>query len=161
MITCSLAGKDGPAGQFLEQFPREFTRFQTVDANTNPNALFPSLKEYYNPNQSMLELVFSPIEEWISKSDEDIIDATMKELANLFPDEIAADGSKGKVLEYHVVKTPRSVYKTVPNYEPRQPPLQKSPIEGFYTTGDYTKQKCQSSSEQLITSSRIEREPKV
>ncbi|XP_031287918.1 15-cis-phytoene desaturase, chloroplastic/chromoplastic-like isoform X1 [Pistacia vera] len=25
--------------------------------------------EYYNPNQSMLELVFAPAEEWISRSD--------------------------------------------------------------------------------------------
>lgn len=55
----------------------------------------------------MLELVFAPAEEWISCSDADIIEATMKELAKLFPDEIAADGSKAKILKYHVVKTPR------------------------------------------------------
>ncbi|BBG93476.1 phytoene desaturase 3 [Prunus dulcis] len=71
-------------------------------------------KEYYNPNQSMLELVFAPAEEWISCSDSEIIDATLKELAKLFPDEIAADQSKAKILKYRVVKTPRSVYKTVP-----------------------------------------------
>lgn len=56
----------------------------------------------------MLELVFAPAEEWISRSDSDIIDATMNELARLFPDEIAADQSKAKILKYHVVKTPRS-----------------------------------------------------
>ena len=55
----------------------------------------------------MLELVFAPAEKWISRSDEDIIEATMTELAKLFPDEIAADGSKAKILKYHVVKTPR------------------------------------------------------
>lgn len=55
----------------------------------------------------MLELVFAPAEEWVSQSDEEIIDATMKELAKLFPDEIAADQSKAKILKYHVVKTPR------------------------------------------------------
>lgn len=55
----------------------------------------------------MLELVFAPAEEWISCSDEEIIDATMKELSKLFPDEIAADQSKAKILKYHVVKTPR------------------------------------------------------
>lgn len=66
-----------------------------------------SLQEYYNPNQSMLELVFAPAEEWISCSDSEIIDATLKELAKLFPDEIAADQSKAKILKYHVVKTPR------------------------------------------------------
>lgn len=65
------------------------------------------MQEYYSPNQSMLELVFAPAEEWISQSDEEIIDATMKELAKLFPDEIAADQSKAKLLKYHIVKTPR------------------------------------------------------
>lgn len=65
------------------------------------------MQEYYSPNQSMLELVFAPAEEWISRSDSEIIEATMKELAKLFPDEIAADQSKAKILKYHVVKTPR------------------------------------------------------
>lgn len=65
------------------------------------------MQEYYNPNQSMLELVFAPAEEWIARSDLEIIDATMKELAKLFPDEISADQSKAKVIKYHIVKTPR------------------------------------------------------
>jgi 15-cis-phytoene desaturase len=55
----------------------------------------------------MLELVFAPADKWITRSDEDIIDATMGELAKLFPNEIAADQSKAKILKYHVVKTPR------------------------------------------------------
>lgn len=111
-------------------------------------------KEYYDPNRSMLELVFAPAEEWISRSDSDIIDATMKELAKLFPDEIAADQSKAKILKYHVVKTPRSVYKTVPNCEPCRP-LQKSPIEGFYLSGDYTKQKYLASMEGAVLSGKL------
>ncbi|XP_030553180.1 15-cis-phytoene desaturase, chloroplastic/chromoplastic [Rhodamnia argentea] len=111
-------------------------------------------KEYYNPNQSMLELVFAPAEEWISRSDEEIIEATMKELSKLFPDEIAADQSKAKILKYHVVKTPRSVYKTVPDCEPCRP-LQKSPIEGFYLAGDYTKQKYLASMEGAVLSGKF------
>ncbi|CAN1346787.1 15-cis-phytoene desaturase, chloroplastic/chromoplastic [Linum perenne] len=91
-------------------------------------------KEYYDPNKSMLELVFAPAEEWISRSDSEIIEATMKELAKLFPDEISADQSKAKIVKYHVVKTPRSVYKTVPDCEPCRP-LQRSPVEGFYLAG--------------------------
>ena len=70
-------------------------------------SLFIVVQEYYNPNQSMLELVFAPAEEWVSCSDSEIIEATMKELAKLFPDEISEDQSKAKVLKYHVVKTPR------------------------------------------------------
>lgn len=111
-------------------------------------------KEYYNPNQSMLELVFAPAEEWISSSDEEIIDATMKELAKLFPDEISVDQSKAKILKYHVVKTPRSVYKTVPDCEPCRP-LQRSPVEGFYLAGDYTKQKYLASMEGAVLSGKL------
>ncbi|CAK7348922.1 unnamed protein product [Dovyalis caffra] len=111
-------------------------------------------KEYYDPNRSMLELVFAPAEEWISCSDSEIIDATMGELAKLFPDEISADQSKAKILKYHVVKTPRSVYKTVPNCEPNRP-LQRSPIEGFYLAGDYTKQKYLASMEGAVLSGKF------
>ncbi|KAL9360734.1 hypothetical protein Peur_048857 [Populus x canadensis] len=111
-------------------------------------------KEYYDPKQSMLELVFAPAEEWISRSDSEIIDATMGELAKLFPDEISTDQSKAKIVKYHVVKTPRSVYKTVPNCEPCRP-LQRSPIEGFYLSGDYTKQKYLASMEGAVLSGKL------
>ncbi|KAG7547658.1 FAD/NAD(P)-binding domain superfamily [Arabidopsis suecica] len=111
-------------------------------------------KEYYDPNRSMLELVFAPAEEWISRTDSDIIDATMKELEKLFPDEISADQSKAKILKYHVVKTPRSVYKTIPNCEPCRP-LQRSPIQGFYLAGDYTKQKYLASMEGAVLSGKF------
>ncbi|KAI0495678.1 hypothetical protein KFK09_021981 [Dendrobium nobile] len=111
-------------------------------------------KEYYDPNRSMLELVFAPAEEWISRSDSDIVDATMIELAKLFPDEISADQSKAKILKYHVVKTPRSVYKNVPNCEPCRP-LQRTPIEGFYLAGDYTKQKYLASMEGAVLSGKL------
>ena len=42
-------------------------------------------KEYEDPKQSMLELVFAPAKDWISRSDEDIIQATLEELKKLFP----------------------------------------------------------------------------
>ncbi|KAF9688333.1 hypothetical protein SADUNF_Sadunf02G0186600 [Salix dunnii] len=111
-------------------------------------------KEYYDPKQSMLELVFAPAEEWISRSDSEIIDATMGELARLFPDEISTDQSKAKIVKYHVVKTPRSVYKTIPDCEPCRP-LQRSPIEGFYLAGDYTKQKYLASMEGAVLSGKL------
>ncbi|KAJ6956358.1 hypothetical protein NC652_007437 [Populus alba x Populus x berolinensis] len=111
-------------------------------------------KEYYDPKQSMLELVFAPAEEWISRSDSEIIDAAMGELAKLFPDEISTDQSKAKIVKYHVVKTPRSVYRTVPNCEPCRP-LQRSPIEGFYLSGDYTKQKYLASMEGAVLSEKL------
>ncbi|KAK6911779.1 Amine oxidase [Dillenia turbinata] len=111
-------------------------------------------KEYYDPNKSMLELVFAPAKEWISRTDSEIIHATMEELAKLFPDEISMDQSKAKILKYHIVRTPRSVYKTIPNCEPCRP-LQRSPIEGFYLAGDYTKQKYLASMEGAVLSGKL------
>ena len=71
-------------------------------------------KEYYDPEKSMLELVFAPCSplaggntNWMTKTDDEIIAATMKELERLFPLEIAADGSKAKLLKFAVVRTPR------------------------------------------------------
>ena len=95
-------------------------------------------KEYYDPEASMLELVFAPCSplaggnvNWIGKSDEEIIDATMGELARLFPTEIAADdkwpatknqGPQGqaKLRKYAVVKVPRSVYAAIPGMDESQ-----------------------------------------
>jgi len=111
-------------------------------------------KEYYDTEKSMLELVFAPAEKWIGRSDEDIIEATMKELERLFPGEIAADQSKAKIRKYKVVKTPLSVYKTVPGCEECRP-SQKTPIENFYLSGDYTKQKYLASMEGAIYSGKL------
>ncbi|GER42214.1 phytoene desaturase [Striga asiatica] len=40
-------------------------------------------------------------------SNEEIIEATVKELAKLFPDDISTDLSKAKILKYHTVKALR------------------------------------------------------
>ena len=79
--------------------------------------------EYYNPNQSILELVFAPTEEWISCTDSEIIDATMGEHAKLLPDEISADQSKAKIVKYHVIKIPRLDYKLFKRHVVKTPRL--------------------------------------
>lgn len=48
----------------------------------------------------------------------------------------------------------RSVYKTIPNCEPCRP-LQRSPIQGFYLAGDYTKQKYLASMEGAVLSGKF------
>ncbi|HEY9836274.1 MAG TPA: 15-cis-phytoene desaturase, partial [Vampirovibrionales bacterium] len=91
-------------------------------------------REYANPDRSMLELVLAPAKDWISKTDEEIVTATLKELENLFPDRFCGN-KPAKLIKYHVVKTPRSVYKATPgrqNYRPSQ----ITPIPNFYLTGD-------------------------
>ncbi|EWM23892.1 phytoene desaturase [Nannochloropsis gaditana] len=96
-------------------------------------------KGYQDDEKSMLELVFAPAKDWIGKSDEDIVAATMEELYRLFPTELSADGSKAKLVKSAVVKTPRSVYTPLPGKEAFRPD-QRTPVGNFYLAGDYTKQ---------------------
>ena len=57
-----------------------------------------------------------------------------------FPIQIAADGSKAKLLKASVVKTPRSVYAASPGRNKFRP-QQRSPISNFFLAGDWTSQK--------------------
>lgn len=113
-------------------------------------------KEYFDTEKSMLELVFAPADEWVGKSDEAIVAATMKELERLFPTEIRADEREGfaKLRKTKVVKTPRSVYRAIAGREDYRP-LQRSPYERFYLAGDYTKQKYLASMEGAILSGKL------
>jgi 15-cis-phytoene desaturase len=102
--------------------------------------------EYADAERSMLELVFAPCDEragsdvnWIAKSDQDIVDATVAELRRLFPNEIKADGTGAKVVKHAVVKTPRSVYAAIPGRNKFRP-SQRTPIENFTLAGDFTSQ---------------------
>ncbi|MEG3851081.1 15-cis-phytoene desaturase [Microcoleus sp. herbarium19] len=108
-------------------------------------------REYANPDKSMLELVLAPAKDWIGKSDEDIVAATMVELEKLFPDQIP---EPAKVLKYHVVKTPRSVYKATPGRQECRP-SQTTPISNFYLTGDYTMQRYLASMEGAVLSGKL------
>ena len=140
-------------------FVPKLTKKKTLDLNSlstlstkNKNLL--SCKEYADDNRSMLELVFAPAHDWIGRPDAEIVDATMLELERLFPTEISADGSKAKQRKSIVVKTPMSVYKTIPNCEPARP-LQRSPVANFYLAGDYTKQKYLASMEGAVLSGKL------
>jgi 15-cis-phytoene desaturase len=108
-------------------------------------------KEYANPDRSMLELVLAPAKDWVSKSDEEIVAATMAELEKLFPDEIP---HRAKLLKSHVVKTPRSVYKATPGRQACRP-NQVTSIPNFYLTGDYTMQRYLASMEGAVLSGKL------
>jgi len=54
--------------------------------------------------------------------------------------QIAADGSKAKLLKYAVVRTPRSVYAAIPGRNKFRP-SQRTPIPNFTLAGDWTSQK--------------------
>jgi len=129
-------------------------------------------KEYEDPDASMIELVFAPCSplaggnvNWISKTDEEIIDATMGELARLFPTEIAADEkwpatknqgpeAKATLRKYVVVKVPRSVYAAIPGRN-KYRPSQVSPIPGFTMAGDWTSQKFLGSMEGAVLGGKL------
>jgi 15-cis-phytoene desaturase len=108
-------------------------------------------KEYSNPDKSMLELVLAPAKDWVSKTDEEIVDATMAELAKLFPQYIP---SPAKLLKSKVVKTPRSVYMATPGRQAHRP-NQRTPIQNFYLTGDYTMQRYLASMEGAVLSGKL------
>lgn len=110
-------------------------------------------REYANPDRSMLELVLAPAEEWIGRSDEDIVAATLAELKNLFPDHFGGD-NQAQLLKYHVVKTPRSVYRATPGCQQYRP-SQVSPISNFFLTGDYTMQRYLASMEGAVLSGKL------
>ncbi|MEB3304918.1 MAG: 15-cis-phytoene desaturase [Cyanobacteriota bacterium] len=110
-------------------------------------------KEYADPDRSMLELVFAPAKEWIGKSDADIVAATMEELKRLFPQHFATD-QPAQLRKSIVVKTPLSVYKTVPGCQELRPD-QKSPISNFFMAGDYTMQRYLASMEGAVLSGKL------
>eukprot|EP00978_Attheya_sp_CCMP212_P043912 scaffold294920_cov59-Attheya_sp.AAC.2 len=129
-------------------------------------------KEYYDTEASMLELVFAPCSplaggnvNWISKSDEEIIDATMGELARLFPTEIAADdkwpatknqgpNGQARLRKFAVVKVPRSVYAAIPGRN-KYRPSQTTPIPHVTMAGDWTSQKFLGSMEGAVLGGKL------
>ena len=120
--------------------------------------------EYASETSSMLELVFAPCSpeagspiNWISKPDSEIIDATMKELERLFPDEIgeqAPDAKRAKLTKSTVVRVPRSVYAAVPGRNKFRP-SQNTPIANFILAGDYASQKYLGSMEGAVLSGKL------
>ena len=111
-------------------------------------------KEYEDADRSMLELVFAPAKDWIGRSDDAIVEATLAELERLFPDEIAADGSKAKVRKSAVVKPPASVYEAVKGTD-RYRPSQATPVDNFFLAGCFTRQKYLASMEGAVLSGKL------
>ncbi|MGF1535021.1 MAG: 15-cis-phytoene desaturase [Elainellaceae cyanobacterium] len=110
-------------------------------------------REYENPDRSMLELVLAPAHDWIQRSDEDIVAATLDELKTLFPAHFGTD-DPATLLKYKVVKTPRSVYKATPGRQQNRP-SQVTPIPNFFLTGDYTMQRYLASMEGAVLSGKL------
>lgn len=110
-------------------------------------------REYENPDRSMLELVLAPAKDWISKSDDEIVAATMAELDKLFPQHFSVE-NPAQLLKHKVVKTPRSVYTATPGRQGHRP-SQETPIANFFLSGDYTMQRYLASMEGAVLSGKL------
>ena len=110
-------------------------------------------REYADPNRSMLELVFAPARDWIGRPDEEIVAASMEELKRLFPMHFEGE-DQARLRKSVVVKTPLSVYKTVPGCQQLRPD-QQSPIPNFFLAGDFTMQRYLASMEGAVLSGKL------
>ena len=77
----------------------------------------------------------------------------MEELKRLFPMHFTGD-DQAKLRKSIVVKTPLSVYKTVPGCQKLRPD-QTSPIPNFFLAGDYTMQRYLASMEGAVLSGKL------
>ena len=110
-------------------------------------------REYEDPERSMLELVFAPAHDWIGRPDSEIVAATLGELERLFPQHFGGE-EPAKLRKSKVVKTPLSVYKTVPGCQALRP-SQATPIANFFLAGDYTMQRYLASMEGAVLSGKL------
>jgi 15-cis-phytoene desaturase len=110
-------------------------------------------REYEDPERSMLELVFAPAKDWIGRPDEEIVAATLEELKRLFPAHFTGD-APARLRKSVVVKTPLSVYKTVPGCQQLRP-SQASPIPNFFLAGCFTMQRYLASMEGAVLSGKL------
>ncbi|CAK0869203.1 unnamed protein product [Prorocentrum cordatum] len=120
-------------------------------------------KEYKDDDRSMLELVFAPCSpaagssvNWMSKSNQEIVDATLGELQRLFPLEIGAHlpGGGAQLRKSAVVKVPRSVYAATPGRN-KYRPSQETPARNFTLAGDWTSQKFLGSMEGAVLAGKL------
>ena len=65
-----------------------------------------------------------------------------------------SNSNYAKVRKYSIVKTPTSVYETLPGCEAMRPD-QRSPISNFFIAGDFTKQKYLASMEGAVLSGQL------
>jgi 15-cis-phytoene desaturase len=110
-------------------------------------------QEYANPDRSMLELIFAPADEWIDKPEAEILEATLIELEKLFPQHFGSE-NPAKLLKQKIVKTPRSVYRAIPNRQDYRP-SQVTPVNNFYLAGSYTMQPFLGSMEGAVLSGKL------
>ncbi|KAI9135301.1 9,9'-di-cis-zeta-carotene desaturase [Acaryochloris sp. CCMEE 5410] len=94
-----------------------------------------SPSDYYKEGEgSLMQLVLTPGDPFIKKSNEEIANHVLQQVQELFPS--ARDLN---MTWYSVVKLAQSLYREAPGMEPYRP-HQKTPIPNFFLAGSYTNQ---------------------
>jgi uncharacterized protein with NAD-binding domain and iron-sulfur cluster len=82
---------------------------------------------------SMLEMVLSPADHIVGLPDQVIFDIAIGQIKEVFPEAIGAE-----VKKWTVVRKRQGVYRPYPGMESWRP-FQRTPLDNFYLTGDYTR----------------------
>ncbi|MDZ8263808.1 9,9'-di-cis-zeta-carotene desaturase [Nostoc sp. ChiQUE01b] len=91
--------------------------------------------DYYRPGQgSLLQLVLTPGDPFITQSNEAIAQHVLKQVHELFP-----SSQELKMTWYSVVKLAQSLYREAPGMDAYRP-NQKTPVDNFFLAGSYTQQ---------------------
>ncbi|MEH1925661.1 9,9'-di-cis-zeta-carotene desaturase [Nostoc sp.] len=91
--------------------------------------------DYYRPGQgSLLQLVLTPGDPFISQSNEAIAQHVLKQVHELFP-----SSRELNMTWYSVVKLAQSLYREAPGMDAYRP-NQKTPVDNFFLAGSYTQQ---------------------
>ncbi len=91
--------------------------------------------DYYRQGQgSLLQLVLTPGDPFIKKSNEEIAQHVLAQVHNLFP-----SSRELNMTWYSVVKLAQSLYREAPGMDAYRP-SQKTPVANFFLAGSYTQQ---------------------
>lgn len=106
--------------------------------------------DYYREGEgSLLQLVLTPGDPFIKKSNEDIAQHVLKQVHEIFP-----SSRELNMTWYSVVKLAQSLYREAPGMDPYRPP-QKTPVDNFFLAGSYTQQDYIDSMEGATISGRL------
>lgn len=106
--------------------------------------------DYYKEGEgSLLQVVITPGDPYMSKSDGEIVETMLKQVRALFPSAESLDCTWSSV-----VKLAESLYREEPGKDPSRP-AQATPIGNFFLAGSYTYQDYIDSMEGAVKSGRL------
>jgi zeta-carotene desaturase len=106
-----------------------------VDFSCFADLALTSPADYYREGQgSLMQVVLTPGDQFIKKSNEEIAQHALKQIHELFP-----SSRELNMTWYSVVKLAQSLYREAPGMDIYRPD-QKTPIPNFFLAGSYTQQ---------------------